>query len=109
MTNRRPNTRPDRGPGVGLVPVPGIYKRRLVKDGPWVPAKVWFGPPRDPDTGELLDRAHRLQCLVAGEPVDPWQVWPLHPVDQAEYDRLLEAMPDDPRRPRELGKQMPLF
>lgn len=38
------------------------YRARLVKDGPFVAVKSWFGPPLI--DGEPLDRSWRWQCLV---------------------------------------------
>lgn len=41
------------------------WRCRLVKDGPWVPAVTWFGPPMV--DGEELDRSPRWQCLLRTE------------------------------------------
>ena len=88
----------DRGPSVGLEPVPGLYKTRLVRNGPVVPARIWWGNAVD-DEGQPVDRAMRLRCLVAGEERVPLDVWPMHPISREEYDRLVAAMPDEPARP----------
>ena len=101
---RRPDTRPDRGAGVGLEPVPGYYSTRLVRAGQETPVVIWFGPPLDPETGLPLDRAHRLQCRAGGEDVDPLTYWPLRPISREEYRRLVAAMSDDPRRPIDVRK-----
>ena len=101
---RRPDSRPDRGPGVGLEPVPGYYATRLVRQGPEIPAFIWFGPPIDPETGLLLDRAHRLQCRLAGEDIDPLTCWPMRPVSREEYQRLVDALQDNPRQPIDVRK-----
>ncbi|MCW2248264.1 hypothetical protein M2352_003898 [Azospirillum fermentarium] len=45
-------------------PEPGFFKIRLVRSGPWVPARIWNGPPHDPLTGDELDRSWRLQVQV---------------------------------------------
>lgn len=69
-------------------PVAGWYKVRLVRGGPWVGVRVWFGPPLDPETGEELDRSPRWQAVQDGAFVDVWRLWPgcaLHPIDEAEY------------------------
>lgn len=101
----RAAARADRGPTVGLEPVPGYYRTRLVRGGQEVPAFVWFGPPLDPETGRPLDRAHRLQCRVAGEDVDPYEVWPMRPVSREEYRQLVDAMRDgDPREAVDIRK-----
>lgn len=93
----------DRGPSVGLEPVPGLYKYRWYLGprsyGPWVPARIDWVTPIDPETGEVLDRAIRLRCLIAGEEVEALDVWPLWPASEEEYRRLLDTMPDDPRQP----------
>lgn len=31
-----------------------------------VPVRIWFGAPRDPATGEEMDRSHRWQIEIAG-------------------------------------------
>lgn len=92
--------RNNRGPSVGLVPMPGLYKTRLGKGCPWVPARIDVTPSHDPETGEILDRPPMLRCLVAGEYVDPLEVWPMWPVERTEYLRLMDEMPDDPRAPK---------
>lgn len=55
----------------------GYFKTRLVKGGPYVPVKIWFGRPPDPDNpGKLLDRSPRWQCIVDGkEARDPYDIW----------------------------------
>lgn len=53
---------------------PKFYACRLVKDGPRVGVRVWYGVPADPDTGEPLDRAARWQVTVSGEFIDPLQM-----------------------------------
>lgn len=84
-------------------PQPGHYRTRLARGAPFVPARLWWELPIDPDTGALLDRSPKLRCMVAGEERDPIEVWPyLHEVDEREYARLLVAMPDDPRAPIDL-------
>lgn len=69
-------------------PAPGFYRRRLVRGGPWVPVRIWFGPPFDPITREPLDRSWCLRCEVAGrqeDPADHWLHCAEHPVAEAEY------------------------
>lgn len=77
--------------------MPGLYRYRFGRQCPWVPARIDRVQPCDPETGEPMDRALRLRCLIAGEEVDPLAVWPLWPVSPEEYERLLAEMPDDPR------------
>ena len=110
MANRSVAKRPPRGPAVGLHPVPGYYRTKLGGRGsPWVPARIFYGAPLDPNTSEPLDRPHRIVCLVAGEEHDPLERWPMHPIDRAEYEQLLAALPDDPLVPRDLSKDPPLW
>jgi hypothetical protein len=83
-----------------------------VKDGPWVPARIWLDQDIDPVTGEL--RAdERLQCEVNGQyadPLDAWQWLCGNPISEREF-RYMEALRDhalrhepdhpaaDPRKP----------
>lgn len=72
-------------------PVAGFYKRRMVRGGPWVGVKLWFGPPADPVTGEPLDRSPRWQALVAGVESEPYEAWISccgHPITEDEYRNL---------------------
>lgn len=72
-------------------PVAGFYRRRLVKNGPWVAVLIVHGRPRDPVTGEELDRSPRWQAWLDGKEVDVFQVWPEcsgAPIDKAEYLHL---------------------
>ena len=84
-------------------PIPGYYKRRLVRNGPWVPATIWIdGGERDPETGDLLSD-ETLRCLVNGRLADPYKQWTWlagHPIKKREYDAMLKASrqapPDSP-------------
>lgn len=106
------------------VPEEGYYRRRLVKGGPWVAVKIWNGPPRDPDTGEVLfERPYLWRALLNGDDVDIWDVWPEcsgEPIGYVEYEFILKAhlwakvhAPNDPeanpRKPIDLHKQKPIF
>ena len=90
-------------------PEPGFFKMRLIRGGPWVPAKIVYGPPTDPETGEALDRPHLWETWINGTLIavpspDPWKarvdrVWHgAHPLDyenltseaaEKEYDYML--------------------
>lgn len=35
-----------------------------------LPVRIWFGPPVDPDTGEIQDRSWRWQVAIAGQIID---------------------------------------
>lgn len=105
------------------IPEAGFYKGRLVKGGPWVAIRIWFGAPRDPVTGEELDRSHRWQAERNACEVDVDAVWPYcaaNRIDKAEHDYLLathrwavEHAPNSPEAaPREridLNALKPLF
>lgn len=54
----------------------GFYRCQLVKDGPYVGVKIWFGPPNDPVTGEPLDRSPRFQADVNGRHYALELIWP---------------------------------
>lgn len=69
-------------------PRAGFYRTKLIRGGPWVPVRIWFGPPHDPDTGELMDRSLRWQAERDGKPVDIDRVWPFcgaQPISEQEY------------------------
>lgn len=88
------------------VPIAGFYKSRMVRGGPWVPIRIWNGPPKDPLTGEELDRSWRWQAERLGREIDVFTVWPycaMHSITREEYDFLLadhkwavEHAPDEP-------------
>jgi hypothetical protein len=97
----------DQAPGFSVeVPTAGLYRFRLVRGGHPVGIRIWHGPPRDPLTGEELDRGHRWQATANGEPIDLDRVWPRcgrEPITQAEHDYLCviqnwarENAPDSP-------------
>lgn len=104
-------------------PVAGHYRRRLVRGGPWVPVRIWYGPPADPETGEELDRSPRWQAQVGDEIRDGVEEWPSccnNPIDAAEWRYLMaerdwcrEFAPDEPAanptKPIDLGALKPLF
>lgn len=74
-------------------PVAGWYRFRLRADGVRCAVKIFFGPPADPVTGELLDRSPRWQCLVNGEYFDDFnRIWPAcarDPLTEEEYNFLI--------------------
>ena len=89
------------------VPVPGFYRTRLRSGGVRVGVRIWFGPPKDPVTGEELDRSPRWQAEVNGKYIDLDRVWPScarDPIDAREYAYLTklqawgeEHAPDSPQ------------
>ncbi|MES2903244.1 MAG: hypothetical protein V4696_03580 [Pseudomonadota bacterium] len=72
-------------------PVAGFYRMRLVRGGPLVGIRIWHGRPKDPLTGEIMDRSWRWQAEANGDPIDLDRVWPACTGDEiasAEYDYL---------------------
>ena len=87
-------------------PVAGFYKTRLIRGGPLVPVRLWFGAPVI--DGEEQDRAPRWCIEVAGKTdriekdeanpeyrgrvlLDVYRYWPYcatYPIDEAEYNYL---------------------
>lgn len=71
-------------------PEAGFFKRRLVKGGPFVPARIWLYSPTDPETGDLCGD-EVLQCEVDGQYRDPEQEWSWlcgNPITEAEFNHL---------------------
>jgi hypothetical protein len=110
LSNRRP-AEPDRRPRAELPTRPGevVYgKLRLVKQGPWVPARCWVvDGDRCPDTGDLLSD-QRLAFQVMDDPArwapEWWpRGWPWRPIAPAEWTYLTElrawALAHDPTHP----------
>lgn len=74
-------------------PIAGYYRMRLRSGGVFVAIRIWFGPPRDPLTGEVMDRSHRWQATANGKPIDLERVWPqcaADPIDEAEARHLIK-------------------
>lgn len=74
---------------------------RLVRGGPLVGIRIWYGAPldptvydpRDPATHAPMDRMHRWQALANGELIDFDRVWPActgDPIEEREYLFLSE-------------------
>ena len=109
-------------------PVPGFYRRRLVKDGPYVAVLICRHCPID-DDGFAIDRhdARRfdawppLLCLVDGRERDVIDQWPfLRPISRAEYLYLTESTAWDraydpsapaanPTQPIDINRTAPVF
>jgi hypothetical protein len=51
------------------VPIPGFYRFKLRAGAMFAPVRIWYGPPRDPETGEEMDRSHRWQAEAGGHPI----------------------------------------
>lgn len=75
-------------------PIAGLYRTRLARGGPFVPVRIWHGPPLDPAAPRLLDRSPRWQALASGSPVEIERVWPWcgrFPIDLARYRFMLRS------------------
>jgi hypothetical protein len=78
--------------GFGLLSIPNVpeagwYKRRLVRGGMFVPAKIWLEQHIDPETGELIADSRWL-CEVANIRKDPDEQWEWlsgHPISEADF------------------------
>lgn len=72
-------------------PVAGFYRMRLRSGGITVGVRLWFGAPREPWTGDEMDRAPRWNASINGEWAEVADVWPRcagEPIDEAEHDHL---------------------
>jgi hypothetical protein len=67
--NRRPAPQQREAPRMIDNPEPGFFKVRLLKDGPWVAARIEYGPTKDPETGEPLDRSPMWTATIDGKPL----------------------------------------
>lgn len=72
-------------------PQAGYYKRKLVRGGPWVPARIFIEREIDPETGELA--SDEVLCIeVDGtRRRDPAYHWTyLTPISRQEFQALTE-------------------
>ena len=56
-------------------PSPGYFKVRAWSRGPWLPARIARCVPRDPETGDVLDRGAVLMAFIHDNEVDIDDVW----------------------------------
>ena len=69
-------------------PITGFYRMQLRMNAAYVGIAIWYGAPLDPVTHEELDRSHRWQAHVNGEPIDLERVWPkcaANSISEADY------------------------
>ena len=78
-------------PQITHEPQCGWFKRRLVKGGPMVPARIWLHQEIDEATGELVGD-EELRCDVAGKSVDPVDAWTWICADPITHERYLFMM-----------------
>lgn len=64
---------------------------RLVRGGPLVGVRIWYGPPLEPWTREVMDRVWRWNAEANGEQIELDRVWPQcvgDPISEEEYQFL---------------------
>lgn len=94
-----------KSPPIHSEPRCGLYRRKLVRGGVWVAARIFKTGARD-DLGRLIED-ETLRCEVDGKPVDDvadqWLWLASNPIDEVEYRMLLrlgpwarQHAPDDP-------------
>lgn len=80
------------------MPECGWFKRRMIRGGPWVPARIYVDRETDPMTGELV-RDERLcieiEGLDGGDPTEHWTY--LTPISREEYLHLMDYRLRDSR------------
>lgn len=87
----------DNPPIHGDDPKCGWFRRKMVKDGGWVPARIWLYQDIDQSTGLLADD-ERLLCEVDGKSVDVFDQWTWlagNPISERDY-RDLDAARSEP-------------
>ena len=70
----------------------GWYKRRYVRGGPWVPARIWMEQPTD-DEGLLTDD-EKMLCEVGGKlchPEDEFSWLAGNPITKEEFEHLMRV------------------
>lgn len=76
-------------PQITHEPQCGYFKRRLVRDGPFVVARIWMHQETDAD-GDLI-APEELRCEVDGKEKDPVEAWTWlagKPITREEYRHL---------------------
>lgn len=69
-------------------PVEGYYRHRLRSGGVRGGVRIFYGPPRDPVTGEEMDRSWRWQAEFDGSLVEFDDIWPAcvgDPITEGDY------------------------
>lgn len=79
-------------------PIPGFYKRRLVRAGAWVPVSIGFIDGERDESGALTSD-QQFPCLVNGVEADAFVQWPYvadHPISAQEYAQMMGRVLDVP-------------
>lgn len=86
-------------------PHAGYYKMRLVKNGPWMPVRIWWHSVVDQETGELTE-PERMLCLVGERERDIDRTWLScckNPISRPEYEAMMHTLrwagSNDPTHP----------
>lgn len=91
--------------GYYLARSPYVPKARLHKDQIWVPARIWWSVPEDPDDfGELDTPPMKPYCEVDGRAVDAYAAWPylaVNPTTKEEYEALKQHLDQRRQTPSE--------
>lgn len=104
-------------------PQAGYFRRRLVKGGPWVPARIWIVEHRLDDGSDELGADTEYWAMVDGRLADAHDAWTWlcgQPIEKAEYDHLTAvarwARENDPDAPEarptarvDLNAMAPIF
>lgn len=83
--------RGERPPVLDGEPQCGWFKFRYVRNGPWVPARIWCEQVLDPETGELA-APEMFRAEVNGEPANAYAIWlrvAARPISEADYLALM--------------------
>lgn len=106
-----------RGPAITSDPGPGYYRRRVVRDGPYVPVRIWWNGNRDEHGALVEDEV--LRCTVGFDERDPYQIWPCgEAITEADYRQMMAvaewargttAPEGNPDKPVDLIDQPPVF
>jgi hypothetical protein len=84
-----------KSPPIHSTPQCGLYKRKIVRGGAWVAARIYKTGERD-DLGRLIED-EQMHCDVDGKPVDnPDDAWLWladNPIDEVEYKMLMRLGP----------------
>lgn len=76
-------------PRVEDEPQVGFYRMRKVKNGPWLPVKIYLHQVTD-ENGELTE-PETIEVEVNGWPEEPDRVWTYcKPITEADFDALNE-------------------
>lgn len=72
-------------------PQPGWYLARMVRGGPFLPARLFIEQEVCPDTGELLSD-ECLKCEINGQLRDPFEAWiwlANDPIEESAFNYLM--------------------